>query len=428
MYTRGRMKRLLLLTYAFPPATSPGALRPGYIARYLRSFGWDVTVVTHSAETPPFEARTIAVAGVDDGLQQAARASYRSQPVDAWHRKALRAIKELLLFPDERVTWALPALRTCLQLARRERFDAIVSTALPSSMHVLAGVLSRMTGIPWIADYRDPWSRNPYFTWGPVRNAMHETVERFLLRRASAITTISEPIATTLRTLHRRDDVFVVPNAYDPADWDAIAQTQPASFDLCYTGTMYAGKRSPDLLFAALEKLRSEGYPSGSRAKVHFYGKGDSLIPETAARYGISESVHCHGNVPRAQAMQAQRNSAAVLIFLSMEPGTRHETGSKYLEYLGAGRPILAFGPEGSALRDVIERHRLGWFASRVEEAAEALRNAYDVFERRTQFQPDTSAFLTAQQLAQRFAGLLDAVSAPIHALSEDARTAETAS
>lgn len=403
------MKRLLLLSYAFPPARSPGAIRPGYLARYLQPLGWDVTVVTHSHEEPPFPAHVVHVGSYAEGLTQAAQRSLSTRSAGAWYRRPLRAAKETMLFPDERAPWILPALRACKHLMREERFDAIFSTALPSSMHVVGGVLAKRTGLPWIADYRDPWTGNSYMEWGPVKTFFEKAAERRLVRRAAAITTISEPIAAYLRTFHRRSDVHVVPNAYDQGDWSAIPDVLPQTFDLCYTGTMYDGKRSPELLFAAIARLREQGHPAGG-ARVHFYGPGTGAVPGCAERYGLQGQVFCHGSVPREDAMRAQRESAALLIFLSTDPSTSHETGSKYLEYLGARRPMLAFGLADSALREVIERNALGWFASDEGEAARALSCAYDLFRGALEgYRPNHTAFFTASQLAQRFAGILDA-------------------
>lgn len=402
------MKRLLLLSYAFPPARSPGAIRPGYLARYLQPLGWDVTVVTHSHEEPPFPMRVVHVGAYAEGLTQAAQRSLSARSADAWYRRPLRAVKEAMLFPDERAPWILPALRACTRIVREERFDAVFSTALPSSMHVVGGVLAKRTGLPWIADYRDPWTGNSYMEWGPVKTALEKTAERRLLRRAAAITTISESIAEYLRAFHRRSDVHVIPNAYDQGDWSAISDVVPQTFDLCYTGTMYDGKRSPELLFAAIARLRDQGHPAGA-ARVHFYGPGTGAVPEASERYGLQAQVFCHGSVPRERAMQAQRESAALLIFLSTDPTTRHETGSKYLEYLGARRPMLAFGLPDSALREVIERNALGWFASDEGEAARAVSSAYDLFSGELKdYRPDHAAFFTASQLAERFAGILD--------------------
>jgi hypothetical protein len=109
--------------------------------------------------------------------------------------------------------------------------------------------------------------------------------------------------------------------------------------------------------------------------------------------------------------MRAQRSAAALLVFLNMDPATGTELGSKILEYLGARRPIIAFGPANSVMRDFIRRNRLGWFASNVEEAKHALSAAHARFAAGTyELSIDSRAFPTAIDLARAFAERLDAV------------------
>jgi glycosyltransferase involved in cell wall biosynthesis len=388
------MKRLLLLSYVFPPQPSPGALRPSYLTRYLPQFGWDVTVLTNSSDPPPFDANVLHVAGAGGAL--ISRLPFR--------------LRDSLLMPDVTVPWIGPALRAGLKALRGRKYDAILSTALPASVHLAASRLARASSLPWIADYRDPWSGNAYVHRGALRTALEHHQERSALRAAQCLTTISVAIAEQLRTFHNRGDVYVIPNAYDPAEWEGIEQQHPARFDLCYTGSMYDGKRSPDLLFEAVARLRAERDPVGKAARIHFYGPNSSNVAISAERMGVTLSVSEHGVVPRREAMLAQRGSAALLIFLNMDSATATEMGSKFLEYIGARRPILAFGPQHSVMRDFIRRHRLGWFASDVDQAKQALRAAYAHFTGGSRdLQIDTQAFPTAPDLARRFAERLDA-------------------
>lgn len=407
------MKRVLLIAHVFPPEPSPGAVRPGYLARYLPQFGWEATVLTQSSGTPPFPARVVSTGAVVSPLESRFRASITSRARDPYSplRRHLRAAKELLLFPDATAPWIRPARRLGIELLNTEHFDAILSTALPATVHVVAADLARLTGLPWIADYRDPWAGNAYVHRGPLRRFFEEQLERRLLRRAACITTISVPIADQLTAFHRRQAVHVIPNAYDPAEWEAIPDERPTRFDLCYTGSMYDGKRSPDLLFEAIAAMRTERDPAAHSARVHFYGRNSDNVAQSAVRFGVTLQVREHGMVPRAQAMSAQRSAAALLIFLNMDPATGTEMGSKFLEYVGARRPIIAFGPENSVMREFIRRNRLGWFASNVEEAKTALRAAHSRFTAGTyELTINSRAVPTANALAQRFAELLESV------------------
>lgn len=405
------MKRVLLVSYVFPPEPSPGALRPGYLAQYLPQFGWEATILTQSSGTPPFAARVFTTGKLVTPFEERLRASVtaRSGNPQSRLRRSLRAIKELLLFPDTTAPWIPAARKLGAKLLARERFDAIFSTALPASVHVVAADLARRSGLPWVADYRDPWAGNAYVKRGPIRSALERIVERRLLRRAASITTISRPIAHQLAGFHGRQTIHVIPNGYDPIEWNGVAQVQPSRFDLCYTGSMYDGKRSPDLLFEAIAQLRGQRDPAAQAARIHFFGPNSEGVAQSAARFGLVLQMRQHGVVPRPQAMLAQRSCAVLLLFLNMDERTAHEMGSKYLEYAGAGRPILAFGPRSSVMRDFIERNRLGWFASDVDEAKIALRAAFARFSaQQFDVRPPPGAIPTARDLAGRFAHVLD--------------------
>ncbi|MGZ3504343.1 MAG: glycosyltransferase [Vulcanimicrobiaceae bacterium] len=405
------MKRVLLIAHIFPPETGAGALRPGHLAKYLPDFDWEATVLTRTTAEPSFPVRIVTAGEIGASMQNRVRASFDNAGAGEYSpfRSALRAAKEFMLFPDRQATWVPRALERASQLLRDEQFDAILGTALPASVHVIGGLLARRSKIPWIADYRDPWAGNAYVVKGPLRKALEETAERNLLSRAAAITTISEPIASVLRDFHRRDDIHVIPNAYDPSDWDSLCGISPRRFELCYTGSMYEGKRSPDLLFEALRDLRAAGDPAGEAARVLFYGPNSSNVDTSAQRFNVTAIVERHGTVPRADAMRAQRSAAMLLIFLNMDPATAGEMGSKFLEYVGARRPILAFGPKESVMREFIARHALGWFASTVDEATTALRAAYARFlNGDAELRTDSNTFPTARDLAERFASVLD--------------------
>jgi hypothetical protein len=281
---------------------------------------------------------------------------------------------------------------------------------MPASVHVVGWMLARRHKLPWVADYRDPWAGNVYDPGGPVRKFLARFLERGMIHHAAAVTTTLEGFAAQIGHFNRRR-VQVVPNAYDPADWATIPHVEPQRFDLCFTGTMYDGKRTPDLLFEAISELRAEHDPAGEAARIHFYGRNLLNIAPSMARHGVSLLVRQYGEVPRAEAMRAQRAAAALLIFLNMDPSTSHEMGSKYLEYIGARRPIIAFGPARSIMRGFLAEHRLGWFASNVQEAKEALRAAYARF-RSGEFEGsvDRRDMLTARELAAEFAQILDTV------------------
>ena len=414
------MPNLLLIAYHFPPEPAAGALRPGYLAKYLPEFGWDVTVLTrHLPDRNGMPYRTVEARVIGEEFERSVRqtldsasgASERAAQRPSRLRRSLRWAKSTLYFPDRAAGWMPAAISQGLRITRNERFDAVLSTAMPATVHVVGAVVSARRGLPWIADYRDPWSGNEYAGWGPARARAQRWLERTVIRRATAITTISKPIAERLSNLHGRQAIDI-PNAADPADWDELGPSGAERFRFCYTGSMYDGYRTPKLLFEAVASLRKECDPA-SNVSIDFFGANGDHVADIARQYGVGDIVHQHGTVSRREALLAQRQASDLLIFLNMSDRTADELGSKVFEYSGARRPILAFGPVGSVMREYLAERGLGWFASNLEEAKQSLKSAFERWrlgDREVRLEP--GSVFEARDLASAFAAELTRVGA----------------
>ena len=407
------MRRVLLVSYHFPPEPTAGALRPYFLAKHLPEFGYDVTVLTRrlKARRTGSSLHIVETEVWGEAIEDSVRRHLGSRSNAAAGTRQLRGFlskaRDSLFFPDRLAGWIPPALRQGLALTLKERFDAVISTATPATAHVVGGLVSAIRGLPWIADYRDPWSGNHMRSDSGMRAGAEKFLERLLVRRARTITAVST-ICSRVATVHGRT-VTPIDNAYDPDDWAGLRTIQPHQFVLCHTGNLYDGRISPSLCFAALAALRSEGHPAAS-ARIHFYGANGDDVIEWAHRYGIDTQVEYHGSVPRREALFAQRSASTLLVFLPMDPLISHVLGSKIIEYAGAHRPVIAFGPMESAMRDFIARSGLGWFAGNLDEAKIALRDAYRTFASgRREVTAVPGTILEARDLAQAFAFQLDA-------------------
>jgi glycosyltransferase involved in cell wall biosynthesis len=417
------VKKVLLVAYYFPPQPAAGALRPAYLARHLPEFGWEPTVLSvEYPGTSPSGVRIIRVP--DPGMPLTARPE--SKPVQLQTRRRSRvesllrdAVRAVVHFPDEKVGWLLAARRRALALTASERFDAILSTLPPPSAHFVAREVAARRKLPWLADYRDLWAgpSGPYFEreFGEIRRTIYFACERWMLRRADALTAPSEGHGTALAEYFRRPDVEIIPNACDLSAWDGIPMSAPARFSLCYTGKLYQRLRTPDVLFAAAAKMRADGALGGA-LHFDFYGEDPAMVVESANRYGIADAVSVHGVVSRQEALHAQR-SAAVLVLLLNTSGDidsieNNNPGSKVLEYIGARRPILALGSPENAVAPLMDRDGLGIYASSEEECTRALGTLYANFKAgkfESTLRPDWRPF-TPRDLAERFAAVLDRI------------------
>jgi glycosyltransferase involved in cell wall biosynthesis len=410
------VRRLLLVTYHFPPEPAAGARRPAFLARHLPHFGWDVTVLTRPFGEPgAAPGNVIAAPVVGANLENAVRgalttsggASSAGNGGVSPARALLRTAKETLLFPDRAAPWLPGAISHGIAACRRQRFDAVLSTSMPASAHVAGAAIATACGLPWIADFRDLWTGNPTSHRKPARAAAEKILERALMRRASALVTISPALAERLEALHRRT-VAVIPNAYDASEWSGMEAVEPNGFELCYTGSLYDGARSPALLFEALASLRAESDPAAS-VRVRFFGPNSDHVGELSRRFGVEDIVEQCGTVPREQALREQRLASTLLIFLNLDESTGHELGSKIIEYAGARRPVLAFGPRTSVMRAYLQDGDLGWFAHTLEEARRGLREAHRRYcAGDWNVGPAPAASFSAEDLARAFAGELD--------------------
>lgn len=394
---RGAGKRVLLIAYHYPPEASAGAQRMGFIARYLKDAGYEVSVVS----PPP--RRT----------QEGATAARAVSPLEARLRRFAGSVVH---FPDRAVGWVPHAVSAALRETAKAHFDIVITSAMPASVHLTGWIVAHARGLPWIADYRDLWTGNPYLEDGPLRRALGATLERLLLGRANAITTVSTPIAHSLAVLHRREHVDVIANAVEPAEWEDVPFVTPDRFRIVHTGTLYEGKRKPDLLFGALAHLRTQGHPLADEVCVDFYGHDNGAIDAIAREHGVADLVAYRGSIPRESALREQRSAALLLILLNMDPATAGEYGSKLFEYAGARRPILAIGPQASVVRSYLEAHRMGAFASDEEQTRLALIAAYDRYragEAALRLAFDPTAFFTARDLALRFQDVIDRIVQP---------------
>jgi glycosyltransferase involved in cell wall biosynthesis len=395
------VRRVLLVAYHYPPEPASGALRMAYLAKYLPEFGWEPVVLTRNTPSPVPSERGVIRVGRQFGIERPGRSmngrAQRCAPLKA-------AVKSVVFFPDGAATWIPHAFAAARAEYRRRPFDAIVTSAMPASVHVVGWMLAAYLRIPWVADYRDLWDGNPYVRDPLWRKMLLRDLERRALRRAKEITTITASLAAPLRTLHRCD-VTVIPNGSDADEWSDIPFEQPDSFRIVHAGSLYDGKRSPDRLFAQIAQLRRDDADFSREIRLNFYGPLAGNLLDLAARYGLDDALVYHGVVARRQAMQAERSAALLVVIQNGDPQTAHEYGSKIFEYEAAARPILAIGPPASVLRSYIAEKKLGWFASSDAEILGALRKAYDAYRSQAAFVP--AAPREARAIAADFARVL---------------------
>lgn len=379
------MKRVLVISYFYPPYSSVGATRVSKMTKYLRNAGWDVHVLTVDrcdlpptlpVELPPEAITRVAqlfdLASIPRAVVGRRRlATDRVLPVQPTRWAMLwrlgEAYRHLACFPDGQIGWYLGAVTAGTAVARSFRPDVIVSSSLPNTSHLVARAIARNTGIPWVAELRDLWTRNHNFQRVQPLRAIEEQLERWVLSAADAIVTVSEVWADGLRDRYGRP-TFVVPNGYDPTDYPTGVEPRADVFTLVYTGMFYNGKQNPNPLFAAIRSLADAGRIRPETFRVQFAGQYLGPIASRAETFGVSRFIDVHPPVSYAESLRRQCAANALLFLDWFDGRAKGWYSAKIYEYLGAGRPILSIGPQDSVVARLLCGTRAGAVASDARE------------------------------------------------------------
>ena len=414
-------KKVLIITYHFPPRPSVASIRLGGLAKFLPEFDWEPTVLTakfpstsdpryHVVETKDSDIliewkRRLGFSPDKTFRDQLGQTGKKDTVMDL----LLNGVKEILAYPDYNKKWYRYAVPVARDLLKTERFDAIISSAGPYTAHLIAHTLKKESGIPWIADFRDLWTQNHYYSYGRVRKHFETKLELRTLANADVITATSHPFAEKLRRLHRVP-VYVVPNGFDP---DLLNHTTPATpkFSINYTGRLYRGKTDPEPIFKAMRNLINEQKMDPSNVEIHFWGCAENWLQDMINDYNLSTVIFMHDTVPREQALEIQRSSQLLLLLIWNDP-KEEVVVAKVFEYLAARRPVLAIGPSSGAMTDLIDETKAGFVAESEEEIEEILTTVYRQFKAEGKVRyygiENKIRQYTHEEMAQKIAGLLN--------------------
>ena len=362
-------KRLLMIINFFPPAAGGGVYRPLSFVKYLARASWEITVVTPKPgefwiSDPELEAQIpdgvrIVRTGSLSGPRILNRLRGGSSRRSSGGFGLLRSIGEIFLVPDTYIGWVPFAKRAAERLCTEEHFDLVYSTSPPDSSHIAARSISRRFGLPWVADFRDPWIalhlRRPPTT---LHAALHRRLERGAMG-ADAVLVTTRWHAGMLRAEYPDSRIELVPNGYDEEDFeglDAVGRPAPP-FTILHGGMLTLGRTIGPFLEGL--SLFIEEHPDSRRdLRVVFLGGRESGNEELAVRAGLGDVVFFEDNVPHAECVRRERSSHVLLLIKHDDDRYRGLVPGKLYEYLGARRPILAVVPEGEAADIVRETGR----------------------------------------------------------------------
>jgi glycosyltransferase involved in cell wall biosynthesis len=397
--------RIVYVAFYFPPTRASGVYRSRATANHLAAAGWDVTVLT-----PQREFFTRYINSFDPSLDATVRGDVQVDrvgfPGRAWEpdirryswlranvpalSKAINTKLENAIFPEHYSPWIPRVVRRIRELHRRAPVDLVLATGNPFSAFAAAWAAHRLTGIPYVVDYRDSWTLD-LFKDAPAFPPDHPAWrwERRILDRAARIVFVNDPLREWHAARYPQDAerMLVVQNGYEPEILGDLPPAAPVVADRIerplrfgYMGTLT--QHVPVEPFLDGWRLARAADPALASATMHVFGHlGFFPASATVLRAKLprdgEDGVHYEGSVPKAEVGRAYAGLDVLVLMLA---GGRYVTSGKVYEYMAAGRPIVSVHDPDSAARGPLTGYPL-WFPVREltgEEVARALREAAD--------------------------------------------------
>ena len=286
---RQAMRRILMVSYAFPPMNVPGSIRVAKFVKYLPQSGWQPIVVTvqdgyssrpqDHGSSRDIEARVLRVKEFDPVKRLARASGGTSKPMKSRHsggfKSRVRRCYSSFVFPDRDWLWRRPAVREARKfLAGCENGPSAIYSSSPCmTNHRVAMELKQLTGLPWVADFRDYWAFAQFRRQPAWCRKLERRLESKICRRCDALVTISNRYRQRFETEYGIANTFAIHNGFDPADFPEIDSTADFPFfSIAHAGFFYSGHRDPEALFRVIGRLGRRGEIDLRKVRLDFYG------------------------------------------------------------------------------------------------------------------------------------------------------------
>jgi glycosyltransferase involved in cell wall biosynthesis len=410
-------RKVLIISYHFPPDAEVGGLRAQKFAKYLPHYGWQPLVLSVLEKYYPQHdkerchdvtceiARTrmllhprvaylkikeavLRLSGRGRGSQCDSPEPFNNGELELNDRSLPRTkgvILSLLWLPDDRTGWIPPAVLKALNLIRKRNIETVLTTSPPHSVQMIGLILKKLSRRWWVVDLRDPWSLSlDGLQSFPYR--MQRWLERKVIQNADVIITATDVVRDGYVKAYPDEppEKFVcIKNGFDIEDFQRTRSernTDHTKFVMSYLGDFYAG-RSPETFLNALSALTRESVIPIDKLKVRFIGKvrhfGRNSLADIVSELGLSAVTEIMDRVPYMKAIEYMTQSAVLLV---LSPQSFYQP-TKVFEYMAAGTHMIAFTPAG-ALADIVNEYPKGKVVAYedLEGAKKAITYCYEKF------------------------------------------------
>lgn len=428
------MKKVLIITYYWIPSGGAGVQRWVKFTKYLRDFGWEPIIYT--PENPEYPSEDLSFQK-DIPFDIQVIKTYIWEPYDiyrnlfgkkgerinagfiqenkksGWKEKLSIWIRGNFLIPDPRRFWIKPSVKYLQKILTENPVDAVITTGPPHSMHLIAlGLKKHFPNLPWIADFRDPWTNIDFYkelNLSKLSDYIHRRLEKKVVQTADCVLVVSNEMVKEYKQFnpHR---IQLITNGFDTDDVQAQEISPDKKFTLAHIGTLnYA--RNPKVLWTVLSDLAQENSDFRRDLQILLIGKTDFTVIEDLRHLNLADNLQKIDYLTHSEAIKKQNSSQVLLLLINNSPSAKGILTGKFFEYLAAKRPILAIGPTDGDTAKILEETKSGRIAdfNDDKEMREIVLDYYEKYKNGTLSVSATSTEkYSRKELTRQLAGILD--------------------
>lgn len=375
-------KKILIITYYWPPAGGPGVQRWLKFVKYLPDFGIQPIVYIPENPTYPivdenlvkevsdkaivlkqpiFEPYQLASFFSKNKTKKISSGIIPNKKKQSFLDKTFLWIRGNLFIPDARVFWVKPSVAYLEKYIQENNIDTIITSGPPHSLHLIGLELKLKLNLKWFADFRDPWTTIGYHKSLRLSNyaaKKHKKLEHQVLNTADTIIVTSKTTKTEFEAITNKP-IAVITNGYDTENVEK--QTLDSKFSLAHIGS-FLSARNPLILWESLVELLEEIPDFKSNLEIKLIGAVSQEVLETITQFGLNAYLNNLGYVSHTDAIAHQRKSQVLLLIEIDSQDTKSIIPGKLFEYMVSNRPIIAIGPNGSDFAEIITETNTGVF------------------------------------------------------------------
>lgn len=377
-------KKILIITYYWPPAGGPGVQRWLKFVKYLPDFG--IQPIVYIPENPMYpiidenlinDVSDKAIILKNKIIEPYQFASFFSknttkeissgiipnQKKQSFLEKVFLWIRGNLFIPDARIFWVKPSIAFLEKYISDNDIDTIITSGPPHSLHLIGLGLKQKMQVKWLADFRDPWTTIGYHKSLRLSNyaaRKHKALEHKILNTADLIIVTSSTTKTEFQTITSQP-IEVITNGYDLEN--VSKQLVDTKFSLAHIGSLLS-ERNPKLLWEVLSELITELPEFKLHFELKLIGAVSQEVIETISDFGLQPYLNNLGYISHKEAIVQQRKAQLLLLIEINSENTKSIIPGKLFEYMVSERPIVAIGPKGSDFESIIKETNTGVFVS----------------------------------------------------------------